>query len=783
MCSSCADHPACNPYESQEAFIGQLRGWGEPLSASQATTWAEYGSEVWGTIFDQALEVSTNFSCAPNILPTPSIVPEFNVFLEGKVNGATLRGSGTALWHIRISLAGLVEPNATTESDCILGLTTVTSVSLGNSYPICSRPVQSDLNHTADHTNDRFSQHLPFPSSKPFIPTVACHESNYLAVLTLGWTYVLSAYWSEVQNGTICYTGSKARHCSFAEVATMISDNIVLFVHDSEMSGEEVQWWRSILAPEKGWEARIDRHDQSWCSPWCLENENASSRFVVVCQGTTEPKGNAPAFKTALAMLRRFAKSRGILSQVNMALMAALAIPTHNVWSVPVRLPLPRHSLPVRGIQDPSIDITDFERLVDLLPRLVTISLIGVDGLLRSAFYDDDIHSLASGQWIQPAVVSWPHLSTLAAEVGCRRCPQLAKWWIGMAISGLLSKQTISMLVGTGMWPTNLALSLWTTAKDSYFCTVFERDIGLPLQGKGHLRTTPRADELLMLFLTSGHGPQGRLVDIASCPWKPPGDVLFDKTSSKVLLLGNSEATARLVYNTWVWGNQPSTKQPPAKFVFGPDSLDQMAEKSGAATRAVIGWLENERGPDADINVELHALRHQIRLVEDDSHIGGSDQLSHSFSDISSPIPPHIPQNTEASLGAFGGKRFYDAEVMDAWSTKPIVTEIQMTAPVDSYGFCGLNAVNFGLSELDLSPIGVSEALKILSRTEDDIRRDGMTVIELERLVNTRDRSIAVVDGHSGERRRLITARYQDAVINIGVDLRPHFRAMSQMSS
>ena len=785
MCSSCDAHPACSPYELLETSIGLIRGWGqstEPLSASQATKWAEHGSKEWGTIFDKALHASTSFSLAAEILPTPSVVPEFNVFLEGKIDGATLKGSGTALWHIHMSLAGLVDSNATTSSEYVLGFTTITSVSLGNNYPIHTESVSADVNSAAHHDTGLSSPSIPGPSP---VENVTCHDSNYLAAFTLAWNYVLSAYWSDVQKGVMRYTNCKACHASSTATASTTSLGVeVLFLDASHFSAVEVEWWRSILAPGKGWEATIDRYGQSWSSPWCLENENRNNQFIVVWEGSIESTDQPPTFKDSLTMLRHFAESHGILRQASMALLAALGIPTHNIWGIPVRLPPPTHRLPDRVIQEPAVDISTFQRLVGLLPRLVTISLFGIDGLLRSVFYDDSIHSLSSGQWIQPAVISWPDSSALAAEVGCQRCPQLARWWIGMAISGLLSKKTIKMLAGTGMWPTNLVASLWTAAKDSYFCSVFEQDIALHLSGNGPFRTIPRAEEVLMLFVTSGRGPEGRLVEATSCPWKPPGDILFDKTSSKVLLIGNTGATGRLVYNTWTWGHQPYTMHPPAKLVSGSDSFDEMAEKSGAATRAVLGWLETARGPDADLNVEFHALQRQIQAVEIDSQVGGSEQLSLSSSDIGNSPLPDIFEKPRAALGVFGSIHFDDAEAMVPWSTISVVpakgTRWKMP-PINSYGWCGLDAINAGLMELELSPIAQPEALEILSKTEDEVMREGMCVTELERLLNTRDRSVAIVDAQSGKRLRLMMARYKDSVINVGVDLPPHFIALSQV--
>ena len=133
--------------------LGEIRGWGvsgEPLSASQAATWAEHGSTVWGKIFDHALIHRTDFSMTPEVLPIPTIVPEFDEVQEGKINGPTLRGSGIAHWDVRMSIAGLVGSTATTSSECILGVTTAITVSLNNNYPKYPERSRDPTRNTCD---------------------------------------------------------------------------------------------------------------------------------------------------------------------------------------------------------------------------------------------------------------------------------------------------------------------------------------------------------------------------------------------------------------------------------------------------------------------------------------------------------------------------------------------------------------------------------------------------------------------------------------------------------
>src|SRR5437764_6299679 len=110
-----------------------------------------------------------------------------------------------------------------------------------------------------------------------------------------------------------------------------------------------------------------------------------------------------------------------------MAFITTLIVLTHNLWRLPVHLP----SLSQGGIlqcsHDSLANLNNFDSLVRLLLWLITVSLFGVESIIRSAFYNDNIHCLSSRQWIQPTIISWPHLSQFAMQVGCPRCPSLAK--------------------------------------------------------------------------------------------------------------------------------------------------------------------------------------------------------------------------------------------------------------------------------------------------------------------------------------------------------------------
>ena len=207
-------------------------------------------------------------------------------------------------------------------------------------------------------------------------------------------------------------------------------------------------------------------------------------------------------------------------------------------------------SAPSRDGSNSAEETATFNRLKNMVPRLITVSLFGVESFLQSGFWEEkSVHSLSSRQWLQPAIVSWPNSNASAAEVGCMRTPHLAKWWIGMAVSGMLSRHLVKTVAGDPMWPTNLGVYAWTGAMDSYFCKVFDQDVRIQVGGLGNFATIPRAEEALALFATSCNGLQGRLEKRPTCPWRPSGDVLLDRSGAKVIQMARRNATIRLDYS------------------------------------------------------------------------------------------------------------------------------------------------------------------------------------------------------------------------------------------
>lgn len=88
-------------------------------------------------------------------------------------------------------------------------------------------------------------------------------------------------------------------------------------------------------------------------------------------------------------------------------------------------------------------------------------------------------------------------------------------------------------------------------------------------------------------------------------------EVWFEKSGSRVIRAGHEGLKARLVHLSQEWGAklEMSTISTPAREMGSEIDMMPVAEDSGSATRAILGWLGDARGLDADMNIELLALR------------------------------------------------------------------------------------------------------------------------------------------------------------------------------
>ena len=95
--------------------------------------------------------------------------------------------------------------------------------------------------------------------------------TNYLGLLTLGWSYILSARLVEMQGqegAKIVYTDSMAigYHCSAKDQPTT-----AITIDIGKVDEDSARWWAAILAPNQGWKAIVsEQDDEIYQAHWSI---------------------------------------------------------------------------------------------------------------------------------------------------------------------------------------------------------------------------------------------------------------------------------------------------------------------------------------------------------------------------------------------------------------------------------------------------------------------------------------------------------------------------------
>ena len=107
-------------------------------------------------------------------------------------------------------------------------------------------------------------------------------QPNFLAIMTLAWSYILSARLVELQGGNdslLRYTEAVAPIHQGDEKVANVSIDV------SGVDSRTMRWFAAILAPGVGFQAILDRKDTYNChSPWAYSLGVSTSSFSIECR-------------------------------------------------------------------------------------------------------------------------------------------------------------------------------------------------------------------------------------------------------------------------------------------------------------------------------------------------------------------------------------------------------------------------------------------------------------------------------------------------------------------
>ncbi|KAF5020425.1 hypothetical protein F66182_7552 [Fusarium sp. NRRL 66182] len=259
-------------------------------------------------------------------------------------------------------------------------------------------------------------------SSSPNFRVWDKNANNGIALLTLGWSYILSAALAERQGLPLVY-------CE-ATPSSHPSTTLDL----SYASPAEQRWWRAITARGVGWSMA------NKISPWAIKVGDIG---IEIQDGVESPQG-PPSAREAACYLSRLCDAYGLGSQSSAALAAALTIPLNANASPfdPAEIELPIPTFATRAVCPPPTSIPSDFRLIGYLMTLSLCPWV-MGPALWSVFWDPDVPCNFTGAWVLPIAAA------LSPVINQNRMDLLAKafsssavapLWLGLAICG---RQTV----------------------------------------------------------------------------------------------------------------------------------------------------------------------------------------------------------------------------------------------------------------------------------------------------------------------------------------------------
>ncbi|RKK30989.1 hypothetical protein BFJ66_g14473 [Fusarium oxysporum f. sp. cepae] len=209
--------------------------------------------------------------------------------------------------------------------------------------------------------------------------------NNGIALLTLGWAYILSASLAERQGLSMEYGPLLASPAS----STVLDLGYA--------SPSELRWWKAIITPGLGWSVTGSR-----LTPWAIAVRNLEIRIG----GTAESRQQPPTAQQAACYLSRLCDAYELGSQCSAALAAALTIPLHAnttpLKSAMIELPKPSFTIYYEHSESSRSTPADFH----LIDYYMTLSLCPwvLGPSLWSIFWSPHVPCNRVGAWMAPIV-------------------------------------------------------------------------------------------------------------------------------------------------------------------------------------------------------------------------------------------------------------------------------------------------------------------------------------------------------------------------------------------
>jgi hypothetical protein len=246
------------------------------------------------------------------------------------------------------------------------------------------------------------------------------NPNNGIALLVLGWAYILKASLAERQRLALHYEPLDSPSGSV---------NIKL----DYAPPQELAWWKAITAQGSAYSIAAD----DCYSPWGILVDNLDLEIV----GEVDAHHSPPTASQAAGYLRRLCVAYALGDQSSAALAAALSIPLHRSTGPlgSVTIELPRPSLSIRYVEP--LGQGEYPSDFRHLDRYMTLSLSPnyFGSILWSVFSEPNVPCNFAGAWIAPIgdvlrpILQENKLELLAKVLSFTKAAPL---WLGLALCG-----------------------------------------------------------------------------------------------------------------------------------------------------------------------------------------------------------------------------------------------------------------------------------------------------------------------------------------------------------
>lgn len=357
---------------------------------------------------------------------------------------------------------------------------------------------------------------------------------NYLGILAIGWSYILSAQLVEMQGGSasMCYTDSRA-DCLDESHYNPSED--VHFVDVGEVDERVARWWTALLAKCEGWKAIVKSDpDDEFVAPWSVFRTCETPFFVKRRKRDSLSPVQMPlSSDDAFDALLQFARSHDLGSQFPISLTIAMSFPMHRYYGIDIKLPQPR----AYGGKTPTTALDGSPVWMELkkdLPYYMTLSCSPevMISTLCGSFWQPDVPCNMVSQWLHPVEevlcdVTEGKDQELIALIGATRRPSLGALWIGAAVSGIIPK--LFAKVREGRPPLDSHGFPWTGAPQS-----FMDDAGAGPYTRDDSKYISRPDVWRLLNLSPIEEDDLSYENRPMTPWEPCGVCLTTNCALRV---------------------------------------------------------------------------------------------------------------------------------------------------------------------------------------------------------------------------------------------------------